>query len=71
MKILVVQLRDDLAAVVAGVIDAHPGEWEKFVDGDPKVAGFLTGQVMKASGGKANGKAVAAELARLRSGAGT
>jgi aspartyl-tRNA(Asn)/glutamyl-tRNA(Gln) amidotransferase subunit B len=62
---------DDLAAVVAGVIDAHPGEWEKFVDGDPKVAGFLTGQVMKASGGKANGKAVAAELARLRSGAGT
>jgi aspartyl-tRNA(Asn)/glutamyl-tRNA(Gln) amidotransferase subunit B len=62
---------DDLAAVVAGVIEAHPGEWEKFVDGDPKVAGFLTGQVMKASGGKANGKAVAAELARLRSGAGT
>jgi aspartyl-tRNA(Asn)/glutamyl-tRNA(Gln) amidotransferase subunit B len=62
---------DDLAAVVAGVIDAHPGEWEKFADGDPKVAGFLTGQVMKASGGKANGKAVAAELARLRSGAGT
>jgi aspartyl-tRNA(Asn)/glutamyl-tRNA(Gln) amidotransferase subunit B len=59
---------DDLAAVVAGVIGAHPGEWEKFVDGDPKVAGFLTGQVMKASGGKANGKAVAAELARLRSG---
>jgi len=62
---------DDLAAVVAGVIGAHPGEWEKFVDGDPKVAGFLTGQVMKASGGKANGKAVAAELARLRSGTGT
>jgi len=33
------------------------------VAGDAKVAGFLVGQVMRASGGKADGKAVRAVLA--------
>ena len=56
-----------LAGAIAQVIDAHPAEWEKFVAGDDKVAGFFTGQVMRATANKANGKAVAAELARLRS----
>jgi aspartyl-tRNA(Asn)/glutamyl-tRNA(Gln) amidotransferase subunit B len=58
---------DALARAVADVVAANPAEWEKFVAGDQKVAGFLTGHVMRATGGKANGKAVAAELARLRS----
>ena len=56
-----------LAGAIAQVIDAHPAEWEKFVAGDDKVAGFFTGQVMRATANKANGKLVAAELARLRS----
>ncbi len=57
---------DSLAAVVRQVVDDHAAEWERFVAGDDKLAGLFTGQVMKATGGKANGKAVAAELARLR-----
>jgi len=62
---------DALAQAVAEVVAANPAQWEKFLAGDQKVSGFLTGQVMRATGGKANGKAVAAELARLRSAANT
>ena len=62
---------DALAQAVAEVVAANPAEWEKFLAGDQKVSGFLTGQVMRATVGKANGKAVAAELARLRSAANT
>jgi aspartyl-tRNA(Asn)/glutamyl-tRNA(Gln) amidotransferase subunit B len=57
---------DDLASVVADAIGAHPAEWERYVEGDDKLAGFFTGAVMKATSGKANGKEVAAELRRLR-----
>jgi aspartyl-tRNA(Asn)/glutamyl-tRNA(Gln) amidotransferase subunit B len=61
---------DSLADVVRQVVDANPDEWARFRDGDggdrKKLAGFFTGQVMKATAGKANGKAVAAELERLR-----
>ena len=57
---------DSLADVVRQVVDDHPGEWERFCAGDEKLTGFFTGQVMKATGGKANGRAVAAELGRLR-----
>jgi aspartyl-tRNA(Asn)/glutamyl-tRNA(Gln) amidotransferase subunit B len=59
-----------LAEAVAGVVAANPDAWEKFVAGDKKVAGFLTAQVMSATERKADGKAVARELARLRSGVG-
>ncbi|MGO9456289.1 MAG: Asp-tRNA(Asn)/Glu-tRNA(Gln) amidotransferase subunit GatB [Acidimicrobiales bacterium] len=57
---------DSLADVVRQVVDDHPGEWDRFCAGDDKLTGFFTGQVMKATGGKANGRAVAAELGRLR-----
>ncbi len=57
---------DSLAATVAEVVAAHPDEWARFEDGEAKLAGFFTGKVMKATGGQANGKAVAAELARLK-----
>ena len=57
---------DSLAATVAEAVDAHPDEWSRFAEGDDKLAGFFTGLVMKATQGQANGKAVAAELARLR-----
>ena len=56
---------DDLAAVVDGVIAGHPEEWRRFCAGDSadsadrkKMAGFLTGQVMRATRGRADGAAV-------------
>ena len=60
-----------LATVIAEVVAANQPVWEKFVAGDTKMAGALTGLVMRATSNKANGKAVAAELARLRSEAGS
>lgn len=51
-----------LDGLVAKVVADHPEEWERFCAGDAKVAGFLVGQVMRASGGKADGKAVRAAL---------
>jgi len=57
---------DDLAGVVDGVLAAFPVEWQRFVEGDAKARGKLTGhfvgQVMKATSGKADGKAVTALL---------
>jgi aspartyl-tRNA(Asn)/glutamyl-tRNA(Gln) amidotransferase subunit B len=52
----------DLAAILDEVIVANPDTWKKFVGGEAKAAGFLTGQVMKATSGKADGKAVNALL---------
>jgi aspartyl-tRNA(Asn)/glutamyl-tRNA(Gln) amidotransferase subunit B len=61
---------DSLAATVAEAVAAHPDEWARYRDGDDsdrkKLSGFFTGLVMKATQGQANGKAVAAELQRLR-----
>jgi aspartyl-tRNA(Asn)/glutamyl-tRNA(Gln) amidotransferase subunit B len=48
----------DLEAVVDQVIADNPDAWAKFLDGDKKVTGFLTGQVMKATKGQADGGAV-------------
>ncbi len=58
---------DMLSAVVDAVVAANPGEWARFVGGEGRLMGFFTGEVMKATAGKANGKEVAAEL-RRRSG---
>jgi aspartyl-tRNA(Asn)/glutamyl-tRNA(Gln) amidotransferase subunit B len=57
---------DSLVATVAGVVEAHPDEWQRFCQGEDKLAQLLTGAVMKATKGQADGKAVAAELRRLR-----
>jgi aspartyl-tRNA(Asn)/glutamyl-tRNA(Gln) amidotransferase subunit B len=57
---------DSLAAVVADVVAAHPDEWARYGDGDAKLAGFFVGKVMGATGNKANGKDVMAELRRLQ-----
>ncbi len=51
--------------LVAGVIDDHPEQAQQFRDGNEKVIGFLVGQVMKASQGKANPKQVNEVLRRL------
>ncbi|MBW3574700.1 MAG: Asp-tRNA(Asn)/Glu-tRNA(Gln) amidotransferase subunit GatB, partial [Actinobacteria bacterium] len=53
---------DALAAAVDAAIAASPEAWARFVDGDAKVTGYLVGQVMKATAGKADGKAVTALL---------
>jgi aspartyl-tRNA(Asn)/glutamyl-tRNA(Gln) amidotransferase subunit B len=57
---------DSLASVVAEVAAAHPDEWARYVEGEDKLVGFFTGHVMRATSNRANGKAVAEELCRLR-----
>jgi aspartyl-tRNA(Asn)/glutamyl-tRNA(Gln) amidotransferase subunit B len=56
----------ELDGLVDDVIAANPAEWRRYVGGDEKVFGFLLGQVMRASKGRANGKLVAAKLAERR-----
>jgi aspartyl-tRNA(Asn)/glutamyl-tRNA(Gln) amidotransferase subunit B len=62
---------DALATAVDEVITANPDEWARFVDGDDKargkLTGFFVGQVMRATRGQADGKAVTA-LLRQRAG---
>jgi aspartyl-tRNA(Asn)/glutamyl-tRNA(Gln) amidotransferase subunit B len=53
----------DLEAIVDGVIAAHPDDWAEFVAADDKgkikkLSGFFTGQIMAATKGQADGKAV-------------
>jgi len=59
---------DSLVAVVAETVEANRAEWDRYLAGDDKLAGFFTGQIMKATRGKADGKRVAEELRRLRNG---
>jgi aspartyl-tRNA(Asn)/glutamyl-tRNA(Gln) amidotransferase subunit B len=60
---------DALASAVDAAVAGNPAEWERFKAGDAKVTGFFVGQVMRATGGKADGKAVTA-LLRERAAAG-
>jgi aspartyl-tRNA(Asn)/glutamyl-tRNA(Gln) amidotransferase subunit B len=57
---------DATAAAVDQVIAANPDEWTRFVEGDDKargkLTGFFVGQVMKATRGQADGKAVTSLL---------
>ena len=53
---------DALASALDAVIAAHPDAFERFKAGDAKVTGFFVGQVMKATRGQADGKAVTALL---------
>jgi aspartyl-tRNA(Asn)/glutamyl-tRNA(Gln) amidotransferase subunit B len=55
---------DALMAVIDKVIADHPAEWERFVAGEDKVMGVFSGDIMKATDRKADGKAVRAELLR-------
>jgi aspartyl-tRNA(Asn)/glutamyl-tRNA(Gln) amidotransferase subunit B len=55
-----------LEAAVDAAIAADPMAWGKYVDGDDKVAGAFVGPVMKATKGKADGKAVTALLRARR-----
>ena len=51
-----------LDAAVDAAIAANAKQWDEFVAGNDKVAGFFVGAVMRATGGKADGKAVTAAL---------
>jgi aspartyl-tRNA(Asn)/glutamyl-tRNA(Gln) amidotransferase subunit B len=61
-----IQVRDESALTgwVDEVIAAHPREVERYRAGETKLLGFLTGQVMKRSQGKADPKGVQPVLAR-------
>lgn len=63
-----------LEAIVDDVIAKNPDDWAKYVAADDKarrkLSGFFTGQIMKASQGKADGRAVAEILARRLAAAG-
>ena len=56
----------ELDSVIGDVIAEFPNEWARFVAGEDKVESFLTGQVMRRTHGRANGKAVAEAFARRR-----
>ena len=61
----------ELETLVDGLIAAHPDEWSRFAGDDEgdkkKMQGFFTGQIMKATQGQADGKAVAQLLAQKSS----
>ena len=58
----------ELESLVDQLIADHPDEWSRFSRGDDgdrkKMQGFFTGQIMKATQGQADGKAVAQLLAQ-------
>lgn len=53
---------DSLGATIDDLIAKNPDEWQRYKDGDDKLSQFFVGQAMKLTQGKANGKAVIAEL---------
>ena len=57
-----------LTTLVREVVDAHPGEVEQARGGKASVLGFLVGQVMKKTGGKANPKLVSELVKRAVNG---
>ena len=61
-----------LEVVVDEIIAANPKDWAAYLAADDKgrkkLAGFFTGQIMKATQGKADGRAVAEILARHSAG---
>ena len=60
--------QDQLKAWIDGVLAAHPGERSRYGAGETKLLAFFMGQVMKASRGKADPKAVQPLLRRALEG---
>jgi aspartyl-tRNA(Asn)/glutamyl-tRNA(Gln) amidotransferase subunit B len=60
---------DVLVAAVDQVIAANPEQWARFVEGEGKLMGFFVGEVMRATKGQADGKAVTALLRQRAGGA--
>ncbi len=63
---------DELAVLVDRLIADNPDEWRRFVGGDQgerkKIQGFFTGQIMRATKGQADGRAIADLLTRRGAG---
>jgi len=57
-----------LESAIDEVIAANPDVWAKYAGGDDKAVSFLTGQVMRATKGQADGKAVNAIFQARRTG---
>ncbi len=57
----------ELDVLLDGIIADHPDEWQRFCDGENKLQGMFTGQIMKATQGKADGKVIAQLLASKKS----
>ena len=55
----------EIEEIVKGIIEAHPGEVERYKAGDEKLMGFFVGQVMKETKGKANPKLVNETIKKL------
>ena len=64
------QITDDKAIdeMVEAILHANTSQVEEYKGGKEKVLGFLVGQVMKASRGKANPQVVGETLAKLLKG---
>ncbi|MDQ1397222.1 MAG: aspartyl-tRNA(Asn)/glutamyl-tRNA(Gln) amidotransferase subunit [Acidimicrobiaceae bacterium] len=60
---------DALATAVDDVIAANAADWADYCAGNDKVSGKFVGQIMKATGGRADGKAVTALLRERRTAA--
>jgi aspartyl-tRNA(Asn)/glutamyl-tRNA(Gln) amidotransferase subunit B len=62
----------ELEGLLDGLIADHGDEWARYCGADggdaKKMAGFFTGQIMKATRGQADGKVVAQLLQSRRSG---
>ena len=60
----------ELDGMLDELISNHPDEWARYCGGDDgdskKMAGFFTGQIMKATRGQADGKVVADPLRSRR-----
>jgi aspartyl-tRNA(Asn)/glutamyl-tRNA(Gln) amidotransferase subunit B len=59
---------DALEKTIAEVIAGSPDEMERFRGGEKRLMGFFMGQVMRATGGKANPKVVTKVLGKLLNG---
>jgi aspartyl-tRNA(Asn)/glutamyl-tRNA(Gln) amidotransferase subunit B len=44
----------ELETIVSDIVEKHPNSIQEYREGKTKVIGFFVGQVMKATGGKAN-----------------
>jgi aspartyl-tRNA(Asn)/glutamyl-tRNA(Gln) amidotransferase subunit B len=53
----------ELERLVDDAVAANPDAWSKVLAGNDKAGGAITGHIMRATKGKADGKAVAALLA--------
>jgi len=58
----------ELESLLDQLIADSPDEWQRYLDGDKKVQGFFVGQIMKATQGQADGKAVNALMTQRAGG---